>query len=176
MGLRFAGGVEGDQAEVFVKRGDEAIAGGAIQAGILEKFNLAVSVEFPEFGLEGGGKPKGVEATGGDGGAVSFGQFGGGAIGVAIDHGESGFAREKAEAGEGLPFLRGHFEGAERFAFLEPCEAFVECGAFEIDGPFFFLEAFETALGLIEIGKDQLALDAFNRGEDRSCASGESRG
>ena len=32
-------------------------------------------------------------------------------------------------------------------------------GAFEIDGAFFLLEALETALGLIEIGKNQLGLD-----------------
>ena len=89
----------------------------------------------------------------------------GGAIGFAVDDGEHRFAREKTEAREGLQLLRRHFEQAQRLALFEPLQAFLEPGALEIDIALFLLEALEPTLRLIEIGEDQLALDAFDRGE-----------
>ena len=48
------------------------------------------------------------------------------------------------------------------FAVAQPCDHFLERRALEV-AALFFLEPLEPALGLIEVGEHQLALDTFER-------------
>src|SRR3984957_10764120 len=97
-----------------------------------------------------------------NGGVLRLGDVGGCAFHLAVDSDQRGLARKKSKARKCLSLLRRQFEQSKRFTLAEPCDHFLERRALEV-AALFFLEPLEPALGLIEVGKHQLALNTFER-------------